>query len=137
MYKLMSNNFFMNNVLTSLDKAYKIQGKTLTNFQINASVGSLFTSGETISSLKDDMKAFKKRNIGGIPNYVAEGLPEMNDAIIDTALTAWIDCIRETDPDDLGEKHLAIKISALLTLELLTKYSKAQELFTDQILKFN
>lgn len=46
-YKLMSSNLFINFSLTFLNVAYKVFGMRLTNFMINNSVGSLFTSGES------------------------------------------------------------------------------------------
>lgn len=47
-YKLMGSNLFINHSLTLMNIAYKILGVRATNFVINQSVGSLFTSGETI-----------------------------------------------------------------------------------------
>lgn len=54
--------------------AYKSFGIRATNFVINKSVGSLFTSGETIQTLVQDIAALEKHNIHGIANYVVEGL---------------------------------------------------------------
>ena len=50
-YKLMGSNLFINHSLGLMNIAYKIFGIRLTNFAINKSVGSLFTSGETIQTL--------------------------------------------------------------------------------------
>jgi len=50
-YKLMGSNVFINHSLRMMNIAYKILGIRLTNFAINNTVGSLFTSGETIQTL--------------------------------------------------------------------------------------
>lgn len=47
-YKLMGSNLFINYSLGLMNLAYKGFGIRATNFVINKSVGSLFTSGETI-----------------------------------------------------------------------------------------
>lgn len=47
-YKLMGSELFINHSLTFINVFYKILGIRLTNFAINNSVASLFTSGETV-----------------------------------------------------------------------------------------
>ena len=81
-YKLMSSNLFINYSLGLMNIFYKILGVNLTNLCINKSVGSLFTSGESISTLVADIKALEKSNIYGIGNYVVEGLATMDDEFI-------------------------------------------------------
>ena len=39
----------------------------------------MFTSGPTINTLLQDISRLEKRNIGGIGNYVVEGLETMNE----------------------------------------------------------
>lgn len=73
-YKLMGSNLFINHSLGLMTLAYKSFGIRATNFVINKSVGSLFTSGETIETLVQDIAALEKHNIHGIANYVVEGL---------------------------------------------------------------
>ena len=59
--------------------AYRVLGKNLTNWLINRSAGDVFTSGPTINTLLQDISRLEKRNIGGIGNYVVEGLETMNE----------------------------------------------------------
>ena len=47
-YKLMGSDLFINHSLRAVNVAYKLMGTKLTNFLINNSVGSIFTSGETV-----------------------------------------------------------------------------------------
>ena len=47
-YKLMGSNLFINYSLGLMNLSYKVLGIRLTNFAINKSVGSLFTSGENL-----------------------------------------------------------------------------------------
>lgn len=81
-YKLMGSNLFINYSLGLMNLAYKSLGVRATNFVINKSVGSLFTSGETIQTLVQDIAALEKHNIHGIANYVVEGLAEMDEPLI-------------------------------------------------------
>lgn len=81
-YKLMGSDLFINNSLNAMNLFYKIMGVRLTNFFINKTVGSLFTSGESISTLVEDIRALEKNNIYGIANYVVEGLDVMDDKFV-------------------------------------------------------
>lgn len=65
-----------------MNVAYKTLGIRTTNFVINKSVGSLFTSGESIQTLVEDIAALEKNNINGVGNYVVEGLAEMDDEFV-------------------------------------------------------
>ena len=77
-YKLMGSDLFINHSLTLVELAYKILGVKLTNFAVNKSVASLFTSGETLQSLMQDKAELQRKNIGGVGMSVVEGMPEMN-----------------------------------------------------------
>lgn len=50
-YKLMGSDLFLNYSLPMMHLCYRILGIRPTNFTINHSVGNLFTSGETLSTL--------------------------------------------------------------------------------------
>jgi hypothetical protein len=54
-YKLMGSNLFINYSLGAMKVCYRAFGIKLTNFAINNSVASIFTSGETIKSLTWDV----------------------------------------------------------------------------------
>ena len=75
-FKLMSNEFFINHSLTMIKYFYKVFGVRFTNFAINSAVGGFFTSGETIHDLKADLAAHEVRNIGALSGYVSEGLED-------------------------------------------------------------
>jgi hypothetical protein len=77
-YKIMGSDLFINNALKWMNLSYKVLGKTVTNFAINKSAGGLFTSGSSLDQLEKDINNFKKRQVGGIANYVVEGLTTMN-----------------------------------------------------------
>lgn len=81
-YKLMGSDLFINHSLSMMNLSYKLLGIKMTNFAINKSVGSLFTAGETIESLVDDIAELEKRNISAIGNYVVEGLSEIDEVAI-------------------------------------------------------
>lgn len=79
----MASNLFINHALTGMNILYKILGIRLTNFVINKSAGEIFTSGTTLESLINDIKSLEKRNIGGIANYVVEGMEGMDEGKIE------------------------------------------------------
>jgi virulence-associated protein VapD len=79
-YKLMGSNLFLNHALTGLRLAYRAMGLKVTNFLINRSVGSIFTSGETVSSLVEDVNQLKAKNIESIGGYFVEGLQKYDEA---------------------------------------------------------
>jgi hypothetical protein len=54
-YKLMGSDIFINHSLSMMNLSYKVLGVRMTNFAINNSVGSLFTAGETIQTLVEDI----------------------------------------------------------------------------------
>ncbi len=81
-YKMMSSNLFINHALTGMTLSYRLLGKKVTNLLINSTAGSVFTSGETLQSLAADIKQLEARKIGGVANYVVEGLHEMNESVI-------------------------------------------------------
>lgn len=57
-YKLMGSDLFINHALGLMTTCYQVLGIPVTNKAINTSVGTLFTSGETISTLMDDIAEF-------------------------------------------------------------------------------
>lgn len=59
--------------------SYKVMGKKFTNWLINQTAGDLFTSGPTINTLLQDLEQLEKRKIGGIGNYVVEGIVTMDE----------------------------------------------------------
>ena len=75
----MASNFFINYSLPAMKIAYKIMGTNITNWIINRTAGDVFTSGPTIATLLKDIELLEKRNIGGIGNYVVEGIEKMNE----------------------------------------------------------
>jgi len=78
-YKLMGSDLFINHSLWMMNLSYRLLGVRLTNFAITRSVGSLFTSGETIDTLLADIAELEKKNIHGVGMSVVEGLPKMDE----------------------------------------------------------
>ena len=54
-YRMMSSNLFINHALRGMTLCYKILGRRVTNLIINKTAGTVFTSGETIGSLIEDI----------------------------------------------------------------------------------
>lgn len=123
-YKLMSSNLFINHALDAMMLSYKLLGKTITNALINKTAGSIFTSGINIDTLKDDIKVFEKKHIHGVANYVVEGLVDMNEAQLDQIQKDMMDCTKALTENG-EEGHFALKFTALITVDVMTRLSKA------------
>jgi len=123
-YKMMSSNAFINHALTGMRFSYKFMGRTLTNFAINKTAGSIFTSGETLDSLVLDIAQLEKRGIHGVANYVVEGLHEMHEPTIQKVYDDLIQSIKVLTEGKV-EGHLAIKLTSMITIGIMTRISKA------------
>jgi hypothetical protein len=55
----MGSDFFINYSLGMMTTCYRVMGIPVTNKAINTSVGTLFTSGETLATLMADIEIFK------------------------------------------------------------------------------
>lgn len=135
-YKLMGSNLFINYSLSMINLCYKIFGIKLTNFAIKNSVASIFTSGETIQTLKYDVMKHEKKNIGGIAGYVVEGLPSMDYAKIESFYQYMMESII-AKTEGKPEGHFALKFTAIISIDVMTRLSRAQYTFMNDILKFD
>jgi hypothetical protein len=135
-YKLMGSDIFINFSLSILNAFYKIIGVRLTNFCINQSIGSLFTSGESIKSLVEDITNLEKDNIYGIAMYVVEGLPTYDDAKIQEFFEHLLQSLH-AQTDGKEEGHFALKLTALISTDIMTRMSRGQQMYMNDILKFN
>ena len=135
-YKLMGSNVFINYSLFGMNVCYKLFGVKLTNFAINNSVASIFTSGETVSSIKSDIIEHERKGVNGIGGYVVEGLPKMDTVKIDRFYNAMLKFIRETT-EGRTEGHFALKFTAIISIDIMTRMSRAQYTFMNDILKFD
>ena len=123
-YRMMSSNLFINHALTGMKLAYKLMGRKLTNLMINKTAGSIFTSGETLQSLVDDIHAIQTRGINGVANYVVEGLHEMDERVIQKVYEDLIESIKQLTKNG-QEGHLAIKLTSMITIDIMSRISKA------------
>jgi len=135
-YKLMGSDLFINYSLGLMNLAYKCCGVKATNFVINKSVGSLFTAGESIDTLVEDMDSLEKHNIYGIANYVVEGLAEMDEPFIQGVYEHMLESIH-AQTEGRSEGHFALKLTALISTDTMTRLSRAQQVFMNDILKFD
>lgn len=124
-YKLMGSDLFLNNSVQMMHLAYKILGIPPTNFGINNTVGSLFTSGETLRTLMDDVKELRKQNIHSIANYAVEGLECHNEEIIVDFYNKTLATIEAQSQKDGGEGHCALKLTGLMALDQMRRISTA------------
>jgi hypothetical protein len=74
--------------------------------------------------------------VGGIGNYFAEGLKEWNDERIQLFFRDLMTAIT-TLTQDGKEGHVALKITTMISLDILQRLNRAQQVFLNDILKFD
>lgn len=123
-YRMMSSNLFINHALTGMTFCYRVLGRSATNLLINKTAGQIFTSGETLGSLAADIELLSQKKVGGVANYVVEGLHEMDEALVQKVYEDLLASIKVlTEGKDEG--HLAIKLTSMITIGIMTRLSKA------------
>ena len=75
-YRLMATNFFIDNSMRFMRLGYKTIGQKNTNRIIGSTVGCLFTAGQDVQSLREDILAHKNQNILTLATYAMEGALE-------------------------------------------------------------
>lgn len=120
----MSSTLFINYAMSGMSLSYRLFGRKLTNLLINKTAGEVFTSGETIPSLLDDMGRLENRRIKGVANYVVEGIHEMNEKTIQNVYNDLMLSIKAIT-NGRTEGHLAIKLTAMISTDIMTRVSNA------------
>lgn len=131
----MSSNLFINWSLTFVNGLYKVFGIRLTNILLNNTVGHIFTSGETIHSCLKDLDEYSKKNIGSMIGFAVEGLKKHDEAAIEAFYHKLIEAII-ISTEGKSEAHFALKITALFSMDTLTRISAAQDVYMKNILKY-
>ena len=129
----MGSNFFINHSLGITNNCYRVLGIPVTNVAINSSVGSLFTSGETLSTLMQDVAHQETKNIGSLAGCAVEGLAEMNEEKINGFYHLMLDTIGQLTKGK-DEAHFAIKFTGLLSIGVMTLLSTIQYIYLYDIL---
>ena len=116
--------------------SYNLIGLKASNFFIDKTFGAVYTSGQNIDSLLVDRDIHDGKNINALVGYTVEGLDRMDEEKIDEYLNEMITSIYAVcsgRPDG----HYAFKYTAIVTMDIMTRWSKAQEVFLRDILKFD
>ena len=129
----MGSELFINYSLLGMRASYKLLGTKLTNMTIEQTCGSIFTGGVTLEDLLRNQVELEKQNIGTIGMNVVEGLREISEQKLDHFLHFTLDAI---DKITKGKEdgHMAVKLTAFVSTEVMEKVSKAQKIFMEQIL---
>jgi hypothetical protein len=114
----MGSSLFINHSLGFLNLAYKVLGLKATNFIINNSVASIFTSGETVESLVKDVSSLKEKNIECIGGYFVEGLKTQNETKIQQFYQDLVDSITALTEGG-QEGHVALRFTTMISLDVL------------------
>jgi len=129
----MASDIFINYSLLGMRLSYKLLGTSLTNLAIESTCGSIFTGGVTLDDLLREQAKLETQNIGTIGMSVVEGLREVSEEKLDHFLDFTMEAINKiTKGRDEG--HMAVKLTAFVSMEVMEKVSKAQRTFIEQIL---
>lgn len=83
-----------------------------------------------------DIAVLEKNNVHGVANYVVEGLAEMDDNFVQGVYDHMLESIAaQTEGRDEG--HFALKLTALISTDTMTRLSRAQQVLMKDILKFD
>ena len=82
------------------------------------------------------MEHHQKKNIGGIACYVVEGLPAMDYNKINAFHEFMMQSI-VAKTEGKTEGHFALKFTAIISIDVMTRLSRAQYSFMNDILKYD
>jgi len=82
------------------------------------------------------MHALEKNNINGIANYVVEGIPFQDEELVAGVYSHMLESIN-AQTEGRSEGHFALKLTALISTDTMTRLSRAQQVFMNDILKFD
>jgi hypothetical protein len=86
--------------------------------------------------LVHDIHSLEKNKIGGIGNYVVEGLPFENPTLVAQVYEHIFESIK-AQSEGRSESHFALKLTSLISTDVMTRLSRAQQVFMNDILKFD
>lgn len=72
-----------------------------------------------------DKADLQRKNIGGVGMSVVEGMPEMNHEYVAKMYEEILEYINVTTRD-AQESHFALKFTALISTDIMTRMSRAQ-----------
>ena len=126
-FGLAQSNLVINHGEKLTHQMYKILGTSFTNKVIERTVGELFTSGPTISTLIRDADSFWNQfGIGGVANYVAEGIEKDDPKLFDKVTKDMANTILQACSASRPYIHLAIKLTGMGDMEMFKRWSKTQ-----------
>lgn len=132
-YKVMASDIFINYSLLGMRLSYKLLGTSLTNYAIEQTCGSIFTGGVTLDDLLKEQAKLEAQNVGTIGMSVVEGLREVSEQKLDHFLDFTVEAIKKITKGRT-EGHMAVKLTAFVSMEVMEKVSKAQRTFIEKIL---
>ena len=133
-YKMMGSNIFINHALFGMRASYKVLGVSLTNWFIEKTCGTIFTGGVTLEDLSRSAEELERQNIGTIGMAVVEGLSHVSEEKLDEFLAFSLKSV-DMFTDGRTEGHLAVKLTAFVSTEVMEKVSTAQRSFVEKILQ--
>ena len=95
---------------------------------MNVTIGNTFSSGTSIASLLRDIEHHRQKHTGSLSGYVIEALTEMDETKIDHTLQTMVDTIVAQNMIK-GGSYYCLKYTSMITGEIMTKLSTAQQVF--------
>lgn len=132
-FKLLGIDLLFNQSMNAINLSYKCFGQWITNSFIQETTGQIFTGGVTMTDLNKKIGQLESTGVGGIAMYVTEGLENPSEQELDDFADFSKNSIRELT-EGREEGHYALKLTALVSAQLMRKMSKAQQLYTQEVL---
>ena len=112
--------YFLDNGADLVERSNGLFGASFTNSVIEGTAGKLFTSGPSISSLtRDSDEIWNRHKVGGVANYVMEGIEDEQPKLFDRARDDMVETVRRYCTPVRPYTHLAIKLSGLGSMGML------------------
>jgi len=96
----------------------------MTDYVVKRSVGSVFTSGESIYTLMKNIEELEKRNIGSLVACAHKNLDKMDEPKIEEHYEFMLHTI-EMITLGKDEAHFSIKMTDFLPIDVLTRLSRS------------
>lgn len=124
----MGSDLFIKYALSAMTMSYRLFGTKIVNAVVDNTAGSIFTAGVTIPNLVSQINLLEQKSQGGIGCYVVEGLENYNDQKFEEFFNFSMESVKLITQDKT-EGHFALKLTAFMSMQEMTRFSKAQDFY--------
>eukprot|EP01022_Parablepharisma_sp_SALTPOND_P014480 TRINITY_DN1969_c0_g1_i1.p2 TRINITY_DN1969_c0_g1~~TRINITY_DN1969_c0_g1_i1.p2 ORF type:complete len:528 (+),score=60.85 TRINITY_DN1969_c0_g1_i1:5237-6820(+) len=125
--------FLVRNSTKLTRAAYKVLGKSVTNFAVKNTIAKVFAAGENLDDLAKNMEALEQANVYAIADLSIEDVDGDPEEVLDNNKKQIMGLVKLMNDE---ESHtMSLKVTALTYLKTLKELSEAQKkldsMFTD------